>query len=304
MRVLIDTDPGLGLRFADVDDGLAIFFVLNHPETFQIEGITTVYGNTPVRRGYPLVKKYLKLANRTDIPHKMGATRKEDLGKLDSASKFLIQKVKENPKDLVLITLGPLTNVATALRHYPEFLNDLKMYIAMGGTLSPILRQLDRRFYDKIKFKVLTSEFNFFHDPQATKEIIELPHTTTSRIEMGLEVCTRAVFKKEHLKELQNHNHPITQFIATHIENWLKLWCLNGKGGFFPFDTFCPIYLFKPELFKSARFSLKVDIRKVPGKLSIAKRSKESTPITYCTDFNSQTARDQFMDLLISSLKF
>ena len=41
-RVLIDTDPGLGKKGADVDDGLALFLMLNNPETFEIEGITTV----------------------------------------------------------------------------------------------------------------------------------------------------------------------------------------------------------------------------------------------------------------------
>ncbi|MGV9200230.1 MAG: nucleoside hydrolase, partial [Promethearchaeia archaeon] len=57
MRVLVDTDPGLGLRFADVDDGLALFLMLNN-DIFEIEGITVVFGNTPVEKGYLLVKKY------------------------------------------------------------------------------------------------------------------------------------------------------------------------------------------------------------------------------------------------------
>jgi len=96
MRVLLDTDPGLGRKLADVDDGLTLFLMLNNSR-FEIEGITTVFGNTPVRVGYPLMKKYLKMAGRTDIPNKMGAAGKHDLGKLNDASKLLIEKVKEHP---------------------------------------------------------------------------------------------------------------------------------------------------------------------------------------------------------------
>ncbi len=309
MRVLIDTDPGLGLRFADVDDGLAIFLMIHNSEKFQIEGITTVFGNTPVRKGYLLVYKYLKLANRMDIPYKKGATNKKELGRPNDAVNFLIKKVKENPKELTLITLGPLTNIASALRLYPEFLNNLKGHIMMGGTLSPITmfnpfyRHIDRRFFDKIKFKSITSEFNFNHDVDATKEIIEAK-TSVPRVEMGLDVCCKAIFTKDHLIELKAHDHPITKFISMHIENWLKLWLMNGNHGFFPFDTFCPIYLLKPDLFKSAQLQLKVDTRIVPGKLSIVKEAKDSTPITYCTDFVDQNAKEQFINLLVSSLKF
>ena len=66
MRVLVDTDPGLGLKYADVDDALALFLMLNNDE-FEIEGITTVFGNTPVNKGFPLIKRYLKFKTFSDI---------------------------------------------------------------------------------------------------------------------------------------------------------------------------------------------------------------------------------------------
>ena len=112
MKVLIDTDPGLGKKFADVDDGLALFFMLKNPEFFEIEGITTVFGNTQVKQGYKLLKNYLNLVRKENIPHFLGASSKDDFRYINEASKFLIQKVKENPKELTLLTLGPLTNIA------------------------------------------------------------------------------------------------------------------------------------------------------------------------------------------------
>jgi len=308
MRVLIDTDPGLGLRFADVDDALALFLMLNNNQ-FEIEGITTVFGNTPVNKGYPLLKKYLKLANKTDIPNKMGASRKEELGILNDASKLLIEKVKENPKELTLLTLGPFTNVATALIHYPEFFDDLKKIVIMGGTLSPITlfnpfyKRIDRRFFDKIKTQQLVAEFNSLKDPRATKKVLEAS-TFTPRIQMGLEVCCRTVIRDEHIKQIESVNKPIPQFISKHVKFWLKIWkVLSGRGGFFPFDTCVPIYLLEPELFKTVSLFLNVDEKKIPGKLSISKGKREnSSPITYCTNFVDKKAKERFMDILISNL--
>ncbi|MHA1491771.1 MAG: nucleoside hydrolase [Promethearchaeota archaeon] len=125
-RDLIDTDPGLGTRSADIDDGLALFLMFNNPEFFKIEGITTIFGNTPVNKGFNLLKKYLNIVNRENIPHKLGACSKDDFGTLNDASRFLIEIVKENPNELTLLPLGPLTNIATALKHYPEFFDNLK----------------------------------------------------------------------------------------------------------------------------------------------------------------------------------
>lgn len=302
MRVLLDTDPGLGRTFADVDDGLTLFLMLNNPK-FEIEGITTVFGNTPVKIGYPLMKKYLKLAGRTDIPHKMGAASKKDLGRLNAASKLLIEKVKENPKELTLLTLGPLTNIATALRHYPTFFDDLKKVVMMGGTLTPFAGFLmNRIFFDKMNTKTFVSEFNFYQDAMATKEVIEFP-TMTPRVEMGLDICCRTVFKKTQLKRIESVDKPIPQFIAKHLKFWLNLWRIFLKGGFYPFDTFVPIYLIKPELFNVANLFLEVDIEKIPAKLSILKgRREKSAPITYCTNFIDSKAKEEFMEILVSNL--
>lgn len=132
MKVLIDTDPGLGKNFADVDDGLALFLMLNNPKFFEIEGITTVFGNTQVKQGYKLLKKYLNLVGKTNIPHFLGASSKDDFGHMNEASQFLIEKVKEKPNELTLLTLGPLTNIGTALKNYPDFLNNLKSLFAIS----------------------------------------------------------------------------------------------------------------------------------------------------------------------------
>ncbi|MHA1150099.1 MAG: nucleoside hydrolase [Promethearchaeota archaeon] len=307
-RVLVDTDPGLGLKYTDVDDGLALFLMLNNP-IFKIEGITTIFGNTPVYKGFLLVKKYLKLFHKMEIPNFRGAASRSELGKLNKASKFLIEKVKEHPNDLTLLTLGPFTNIATALMNYSEFFHNLKQIIIMGGTLSPLtmfnqrFKCIDRRFFDKIKIQSLVAEFNSLKDPRATKKVLEAK-TKTPRIQMGLEICCKTVITDKEINRIAQVKKDIPQFIAKHVQFWLRLWKgFNGKKGFFPFDTCVPIYLLAPELYKSINIHLSVDTQKVPGKYSILKSTRpDSAPITYCTNFKNSSAKKDFIEILISNL--
>ena len=299
-RILIDTDPGLGKKGADIDDGLALFFMLNNPEKFEIEGITTVFGNTRVKIGYSLLKKYLEIVGRTEIPYKMGARSKSELGKLSEASSFIIEKVKENPDELILLTLGPLTNISTAIKHYSELFDNLKKIIFMGGILEP------RDFFDSSTLDTgglfKTTEFNFFMDPLATQTFIETD-TSTPRIGMGLDICCKAVFQEEHLSIIKKVNKQIPQFIVEDLSYWLELWKLRNMNGFYPFDTMVPIYLLHPDLFVSKDVFLKVDTNETLGKLTVLDNIKEnSAPITYCMDFKKSTGSQDFMDILISNL--
>ncbi|TFF96987.1 MAG: nucleoside hydrolase [Promethearchaeota archaeon] len=303
MRVLIDTDPGLGQENADVDDGLALFLMLNNPK-FEIEGITTVFGNTRVKKGYELLKKYLDLSGNSSIPNKIGAKNYRKLGKPTEASEFLIQKVKEHPNELTLITLGPFTNISTALMEFPAFFDDLKEIVIMAGLLSPIFL-VNKHFiklYEKTPLQQVLCEFNSYRDPQATKIALEAK-TQTPRIQMGLEVCCKVIITQDHVREIESINKPIPQFIVKDLWSWIKLQeTFLGLKGFFPYDTLVPIYLLEPELFKSIDLFLEIDTENIPGKYSIRKSEKDSTPISYCFDFKNENAKDRFLDLLISNL--
>jgi purine nucleosidase len=298
-RVLIDTDPGLGNNGSDVDDGLALFIMLNNPDTFKIEGITTVFGNTRVKMGYSLLKKYLEVADRTEIPYKMGARSKREMGKLNEASKFIIEMVKEYPNDLILLPLGPLTNVSTALQHYPELFDDLKTIIFMGGLVEPI--EENKSLFDLGElFK--TTEFNFHSDPFATQLLIET-NTFTPRIGVGLDICKKVLFQEKHLVKIKEVQKPIPQYIYDYIVHWMKLWKFNKIDGFYPFDTLVPIYLLKPELFIIRDVYLKVDTDEIFGRLTVLDNDKEnSAPITYCMDFKESKGPEELMDILISNL--
>ncbi len=77
MRLVIDTDLGMGTAGADPEDGLAILYALGSPEA-TLEGITLVHGNVPVSHSWPNARRLLGLAGRPDIPVHAGARGPRD----------------------------------------------------------------------------------------------------------------------------------------------------------------------------------------------------------------------------------
>src|SRR5882762_789149 len=147
-RVIIDTDPG-------VDDALALLLAMRSPE-LKIEAITAVAGNVPLELTLPNALRMVEIAGRTEIPVAAGAKAplmrrlvtaayahgENGLGgavfpepKIKSiaepAAQFIQQFVRKYPSDVTLITIGPLTNVATALNSDPELAAMVKSLVMM-----------------------------------------------------------------------------------------------------------------------------------------------------------------------------
>jgi len=299
-KVIIDTDPGLGKRAADVSDALALFIMFNNPDLFDIIGITTVYGNTPVEIGYKLLRKYLEIANRTEIPYFLGASSKYNLGSLTKASKFLIDKIQEYENELILLALGPLTNISTIFQEFPPLIEKVKQIIFLGGTINPTSAFSPPFIFEDGLSE--TVEYNFQNDPEAAKILMDF-ETSILRIGMGLDICCQAVFREEHLNILQGTQNQKTKFLAANLESWLHVWKFNKSEGFYPFDTFVPIYLMSPDLFSTREYYLTVDTLKSPGKIEIlTEKRKNSRSITYCMNFRSLKCNKEFMQILVSNL--
>jgi inosine-uridine nucleoside N-ribohydrolase len=160
-RVLIDADPATGIKFRDVDDGLAFLLLMSSPQ-IHIEGITINFGNVKAPVGFTVAKKVLDVAER-DVPVHMGAQSKNDLGKLNRAVEFLLEIVSKNPGEISLLALAPCTNVATAMMLDNSFAGNLKELVVMGGS---------------INFRPFSyfGEFNFHLDGKAASVVMSAPN--------------------------------------------------------------------------------------------------------------------------------
>lgn len=187
-RVIIDTDPG-------IDDALALFLALQSPE-LTIEAITSVAGNTRVEdctRNVFLILELLKPEPRPVVAQ--GAARpleselrlaldvhgEDGLGELFrhrnpdglpryprsrqspatvEAADLILELVRRYPGEITLITLGPLTNIAQALRRDRKTMERVSRIISMGGAvLVPGNTSA-------------TAEFNIATDPEAARIVL------------------------------------------------------------------------------------------------------------------------------------
>jgi purine nucleosidase len=182
MNFIIDTDMG-------IDDAVALLMVLAHPKA-KIKAITSILGNVPLAQATHNVGVVLDVADAPPIPIYQGCARPllqyepEDAvsvhgedglggaGKADTsrtvaaehASLALIRLARQNPGELTLLTLGPLTNIALAIRLDPNFPKNLKNLVIMGGAV------------DGRGNTTAPTEFNIGVDPEAAKIVFNVCH--------------------------------------------------------------------------------------------------------------------------------
>jgi purine nucleosidase len=149
-RVILDTDIG-----TDPDDALALALILASPE-LKLEGVTCVYADAALRAR--IVLKLFQKRGITDIPVRVGASKTltaerqaylagyEGDGLLTSedqdlplhseyAPDFIVHMVMNNPGQIHLIAIAPLTNVALAFLREPRLAQNLGHLTIMGGVL-------------------------------------------------------------------------------------------------------------------------------------------------------------------------
>jgi inosine-uridine nucleoside N-ribohydrolase len=141
MKIILDTDIG-----GDIDDAWALGFILSRPE-FEPLGVTITDGNTPARAR--IACKLLHLTGRDDIPVAVGRQTghgrdyqfawAEDFTALkpitQPAADFLVETIRKHPGEVTLLAVGPLQNVADALRREPNLGKLVKRVVLMSGNI-------------------------------------------------------------------------------------------------------------------------------------------------------------------------
>ena len=215
-RLIIDTDPG-------IDDALAILLALAE-DSIQLEGLSIVHGNCSTPQGTANALSILELAGAEDIPVYSGFERplvrdplfapethgNTGLGyaslplaktapRTEHAVDFIIKKILSAPGEITLVAVGPLTNVAAAIRLEPGIINAVKQVIVMGGAIQHSGNTTP------------LAEFNVYADPHAAHMVF---HAGMPLRLVPLDVTYQCILTGQDVDQLQTIHSPISEFIA------------------------------------------------------------------------------------------
>ena len=305
--VFFDCDTG-------TDDAAAILIAGKMSE-IEIVGLGAVCGNVGLEHTYPNTCRVAKLAG-IDAPVYKGAeepmfrplVKAEYVhavdglgGKADTISDIPVpeapktrawdaiynEAVKHNG-ELVVVAVGPMTDLGIALAKYKELPNLIKKVYIMGGSAS---------------FGNITpaAEFNIYVDPEAAKMLFE---SGIPIYMCGLDVTEKAYLTPEEMDEIGKIGTRATEFIADVCRSSLEFYLTRGYKGKFMHDS-CPMLaVVHPEIFSGKMAGVAVETK---GKITLGK-----TVSDYYTDrkFDFENAfvvtdvdREKFVELTLEYLK-
>ena len=219
--IIIDTDPG-------VDDFFCMAIGCAYRELFDLRAITTIGGNNATDVTTRNALDILKLFGREDVPVGRGADSYlfdsfgepvakfhglNGLGNVEiehsdrkplpiPAYEVIYEQAKQCDGKLVLVTVGPETNLAHAFQKHPDLKNMIAKIVVMGGTLTT---------GNVSEY----AEANIWHDAQAARIVFE----TGIPIDMiGLNVTRKAPLRKSIFDGLDNVNEKIKDVMEKLIE--------------------------------------------------------------------------------------
>jgi len=269
-KLLVDTDIG-----NDIDDAIALTYALSNP-AFEILGVTTVKRNGELRAR--LVKACMEATGQTapvaigDEVTGIASDRSRTLGQLDWAEQhappltqrcqiaedLIYQTAKAHPKELYLIALGPLTNVARAFLRYPELPEILGGLYLMGGEIERFRR-----------------EHNFANDYLAADFVLNrMPHCHVATWGVG----ARLEFGHERIQALRSSPTPGNELLLKLIDAW--------DGGRPPllFDIIPFLWLERPSVIQAEPMHLRVEtLGAYTRGVVVCTNKPAGLPIEYCT---------------------
>ncbi|EGO9686514.1 ribosylpyrimidine nucleosidase [Escherichia coli] len=208
-KIILDCDPGH-------DDAIAIMMAAKHP-AIDLLGITIVAGNqtldktlinglnvcqkleinVPVYAGMPqpimrqqIVADNIHGETGLDGPVFEPLTRQAEN---THAVKYIIDTLMASDGDITLVPVGPLSNIAVAMRMQPAILPKIREIVLMGGA------------YGTGNFTP-SAEFNIFADPEAARVVFT---SGVPLVMMGLDLTNQTVCTPDVIARMERAGGPV-----------------------------------------------------------------------------------------------
>jgi purine nucleosidase len=266
-KVIYDTDPG-------VDDAMALYYALAHPG-IDVVGITTTFGNVSVEQAATNALYLTAIAGRKitvtrgvktpwvkhgeappDFIHGADGlgnlpSRQQTNNALDprASAQYIVDMARAHPGEITLVPVGPLGNVAAALKLEPALPTLLREVILMGGTVvepgnvSPV------------------AEANIWNDPHAADQVFNAGWKLTM---VGLDVTHQVILPVSMFQKIADHHrHSATDTLLHAVRFYANFYSnlyphVAEIHGCFGHDVLAFIYLTNPELFTTESGRMRV----------------------------------------------
>jgi len=238
LPVVLDTDLG-----TDVDDLLALLLLAGEPRV-DLRAVTTVYGDVALRAR--LARRVLRLLGRDEVPVHAGCRQPqsgrevwwtglegrgvtglpEERFSPVGAVEALIQAAGRDPGQLIVVAVGPLTNLAEALDRNPGWAAAVRGLVVMGG-----------------EFARGVPEHNTRADAVAAQKVLSAGIPVRY---VGLDVTTTVWFDAADLAEVTAGGGRLADLLVAQVRQW---WEYLGEPRCHPHDPLAVLALLEPELF-------------------------------------------------------
>jgi len=214
-RIILDCDPGH-------DDAMAILLAHGTPEV-TLSAITTVAGNHTLELTTLNALRVCTLAGISDVPVAAGCAAplvrplvtapeihgttgleghawEEPAGRAvpDHAVDMIVDMVMASPGEITLVPIGPLTNIAVALRKEPRIAERVREVVMMGGSYTG-------------GNVTAAAEFNVYVDPEAAAIVFGAPWPLTM---IGLEVTRLAAAGETIFERIESLDSPVSRAVV------------------------------------------------------------------------------------------
>ena len=265
-QIILDTDPGH-------DDAIALLLALASPE-LDVLGVTTVSGNQTLEKTTANALKILEFVERTDVPVHVGAARplvREQWAAayvhgesgLDGpdlpypktepreghAVDFIAAQAEEHD-GVVLVPVGPLTNIGLLLAKYPGIESRIARVVLMGGAIAE-------------GNVTPAAEFNIWADPEAAHRVF------TSGIDVtmvGLDVTHKALLLPEKVDELRGAGRVgtlVAQLYDFYHERHVRMYGWEGSP---VHDALAVAHVIRADFLETQHRNVQIDIGPEPGR--------------------------------------
>ncbi|CAH8264908.1 unnamed protein product [Arabidopsis lyrata] len=262
-KLIIDTDPG-------IDDSMAIMMAFQTPE-LEILGLTTVFGNVSTQDATRNALLLCEIAGFPDVPVAEGSSEplkggiprvadfvhgKNGLGDVSlpppsrkkcekSAAEFLDEKVSEYPGEVTILALGPLTNLALAIKRDSSFASKVKKIVILGGA-----------FFSLGNVNP-AAEANIYGDPEAADVVFTSGADITV---VGINITTQLKLSDDDLLELSNCKGKHSKLISDMCK-FYRDWHVKSDGvyGVYLHDPVSFVAVVRPDLFTYKKGVVRVE---------------------------------------------